>query len=108
MDRPADTVSTRVLLWGVVAPLLLGSFVPPLSALATLWLLIGLGTLVVQAVGALVRRADPGEDDVSTDLDDDLHEQLRAALPVPTAPGRWWNRPLEDPNTAAARAGSWG
>lgn len=106
MDRPTEPVSTRVLLWGVVAPLLVGSFVPPLAGVALVWLVVGLGTLLVQAVSGALRRVDPGEDG------DDLHD-LHAlvdedAVPVPALPGRWWSRAMEDPNTAAARAGSWG
>lgn len=100
MDRPTEHVSTRIVLWGVVAPLVVGSCVPPLAGLAMLWLICGLGMLVAQAINGAIRRIDPGEDD--------LHEELGATLPVPASPGRWWNRPDEDPNTAAARAGSWG
>lgn len=104
MDRPTEAVSTRVLLWGVVAPLLVGSIVPPLAAVAMIWLICGLLTLMLQAAGGAFRRVDPGEDDETADL----HEELGATLPAPVVAGRWWNRPDEDPNTAAARAGSWG
>ncbi|SDP12005.1 hypothetical protein SAMN05660199_03202 [Klenkia soli] len=103
MDRSTSTVSTRVLLWGVVAPLVVGGFVPPLAGIAMLWLLVGLGTLMVQAIRDAVQGIDPTEDDES----DDLHDELAAALPVPV-PTRWWNRRDEDPNLAAARVGSWG
>ena len=102
MDRSTAPVSTRVLLWGVVAPLVVGSCLPPLAGLAMVWLLCGLDTLVAQAINGAVRRAGPGEDG------DDLHEELGATLPAPVVSGRWWNRPDEAPNTAAARAGSWG
>ena len=101
MDRPTEAVSTRVLLWGVVAPLLVGSTVPALAAVAMIWLICGLLTLMLQAASGAVRRADPGEDDA-------LYDGLGATLPAPAIAGRWWNRPAEDPNTAAARAGSWG
>ncbi|MCO7218511.1 hypothetical protein [Klenkia sp. PcliD-1-E] len=100
MDRPHDTFSTRALLWGVVAPLLVGTFVPPLGGLAVVWLMVGLAAVMVQAGIAAARRADPGEDD--------LHEELAASLPVPVPSSRWWNRTLEDPDVEAARAGSWG
>lgn len=105
MDRPHDTLSTRTLLWGVVAPLLVGAFVPPLGGIAAVWLMVGLATVMVQAGLAAARRADPGEDH---DQVDDLHEELAAALPAPVPSPRWWNRTLEDPNVEAARAGSWG
>jgi hypothetical protein len=104
VDRSTDPVSTRVLLWGVVAPLLVGSFVPVLSAAALVWLLVGLTTLMVQAVGSAVRRVDPGEDGAAWDHDELDDVEVRE----PAVPGRWWSRTLEDPNTAAARAGSWG
>ena len=100
MDRPHDTFSTRTLLWGVVAPLLVGTFVPPLGGIAAVWLMVGLAAVMVQAGIAAARRADPGEDD--------LHEELAATLPAPVPSSRWWNRTLEDPNVEAARAGSWG
>ena len=103
MDRTTSTVSTRVLLWGVIAPLLVGSFVPVLGGIAMIWLLVGLGTLLVQAVQDAVQGVDPTEDD---DLDD-LHDELAETVPVPV-PARWWNRRDEDPNLAAARGGSWG
>ena len=109
MDRSTDPVSTRVLLWGVVAPLLVGSFVPALSGTALVWLLVGLATLMVQAVASAVRRVDPGEHGTAWDADD--VDDLAApddAVREPAVPGRWWSRALEDPNTAAARAGSWG
>ncbi|SDG35147.1 hypothetical protein [Klenkia brasiliensis] len=105
MDRPHDTISTRTLLWGVVAPLLVGALVPPLAGIATVWLLVGLTVTVVQAGLAAARRADPGEDH---DQGDGLHEELAATLPAPVPSSRWWNRTLEDPNVEAARAGSWG
>ncbi|SCX56546.1 hypothetical protein SAMN03159343_3443 [Klenkia marina] len=119
MDRTAAPVSTRTLLWGVVAPLLVGSFVPALSGPALVWLLAGLATLFVQAASGAVRRADPGEDDGEDDAwdaweareaaaQDDPDGDRAAPVRVPAVPGRWWNRPLENPNTAAARAGSWG
>lgn len=118
MDRPSEPVSTRVLVGGVIAPLLVGSFVPVLSEVALLWLLLGLATLMVQAVGAAVRRVDPGEqtwddawDDAQDTAGDDAsggHAADRAQVREPAVPGRWWHRTLEDPNTAAARAGSWG
>ncbi len=101
MDRPTDTVSSRLVLWGVVAPLGVGSCVPPLAGVAMVWLICGLGLLVAQAINGVIRRIDPGEDE-------DLHAELGASLPVPAAPGRWWHRVAEDPNAAAARAGSWG
>jgi len=47
---------------------------------------------VVTAMGVAVRRGDPGEDG-----DDES-----------VAGGHWWRLVDEDPNTAAARAGSWG
>jgi hypothetical protein len=110
VDRSTDPVSTRVLLWGVVAPLLVGSFVPALSAAALVWLLVGLATLMVQAVASAVRRVDPGEDGAAWDVDDvdDLAAFDDVEVREPAVPGRWWSRPVEDPNTAAARAGSWG
>ena len=107
MDRSTDPVSTRVLLWGVVAPLLVGSFVPALSATALVWLLVGLATLKVQAVTSAVRPVHPGEHGTARDVDD-LAAPDDDAVREPAVPGRWWSRAPEDPNTAAARAGSWG
>lgn len=104
MDRPHDTFSTRTLLWGVVAPLLVGALIQPLGGLAAVWLMVGLATVMVQAGLAAARRADPGEDDQP----EDLHDELAATLPAPVPSTRWWNRTLEDPNVEAARAGSWG
>ena len=92
MDRTADDpVSPRLLLFGVLTPLLVGGFVPALAGIATVWLFCGLGALVVTAMGVAVRRGDPGEDDEES-----------------VAGGHWWRLVDEDPNTAAARAGSWG
>ncbi len=60
VDRPHDTFSTRTLMWGVVAPLLVGALIQPLGGLAAVWLMVGLATVMVQAGLAAARRADPG------------------------------------------------
>ncbi|KQS56985.1 hypothetical protein ASG36_18515 [Geodermatophilus sp. Leaf369] len=98
MDRTADDrtsddpVSPRLLLFGVLTPLLVGGFVPALAGIATVWLFCGLAALVVTSMGVAVRRGDPGEDGDEESV----------------VGGHWWRLVDEDPNTAAARAGSWG
>lgn len=105
MNRSAGTVPHRVLLWGVLAPLLVGAAVPAVAAVALLWLLAGLGTIVVSLVVSAIGAADPGEDGDPAPVDDD---EPVAVVREPAVIGRWWVRYDDDPNVAAARAGSWG
>ena len=95
MDPRAYPAPHRVVLWGIVAPLLVGATVPELGGVALLWLVVGMATFVVSGLSRAVRAADPGDDDVVPAV-------------VPDRGPRRRTHTLEDPNVAAARAGSWG